>query len=156
MAISKTLVKMMNGDIILESEPEKGTLLTITVPAQIAEAQAGDSVDEAVPEVIGLQPGQPEWRILVVDDNRENRTLLNTLLTGIGCRVKEAENGEERTHARVDLLAGDARIDELMQMLGAASAAGRQSVEEMLAEVDEVKEAPGPVKGRRQKAKKRS
>lgn len=46
-------------------------------------------------EVIGLQADQPNWRILVVDDNLENRVLLTTLLTHIGFNVKEAINGEQ-------------------------------------------------------------
>jgi CheY-like chemotaxis protein len=48
-----------------------------------------------VAEAIGLQADQPEWRLLVVDDNLENRVLLTTLLTNIGCNVREAKNGEE-------------------------------------------------------------
>jgi DNA repair protein RecN (Recombination protein N) len=47
--------------------------------------------------------------------------------------------GEERTRTRVERLTDQARIDELMQMLGAVTDAGRQSVEEMMAEVGEVK-----------------
>jgi CheY-like chemotaxis protein len=46
-------------------------------------------------EVKGLQPGQIERRILVVEDNPENRLLLSTLLSRVGFRVREAENGEE-------------------------------------------------------------
>jgi len=50
-----------------------------------------------------------------------------------------SENGSERTTTLVHTLAGDARIVELMQMLGATTAAGRRSVEEMLEEVGMVK-----------------
>lgn len=48
-------------------------------------------------------------------------------------------NGEERTTTVVRQLDAVARIDELMQMLGAASEAGRRSVEEMLQDVQKVK-----------------
>jgi len=47
---------------------------------------------------------------------------------------------EERTRTRVDVLENEARITELMQMLGASTAAGRQSVEEMMGEVAAVKQ----------------
>jgi len=50
-----------------------------------------------------------------------------------------SENGSERTTTLVNSLAGDARTLELMQMLGATTAAGRRSVEEMLEEVGAVK-----------------
>ncbi|MEM7130569.1 MAG: DNA repair protein RecN [Chloroflexota bacterium] len=46
---------------------------------------------------------------------------------------------EERTSTVVSQLEGEERIAELMQMLGATTKAGRESVEEMLAEVEQVK-----------------
>lgn len=56
---------------------------------------------------------------------------------------KRVENfgGEERTVTIVRTLEGSARLDELTQMLGATTASGRKSVEEMMAEVDKVKSA---------------
>ncbi len=54
-------------------------------------------------------------------------------------RVIEVE-GSERTSTVVRRLDESTRIEELMQMLGAHSEAGRQSVEEMLAEVHAVKQ----------------
>ncbi|MCX6043890.1 MAG: DNA repair protein RecN [Chloroflexi bacterium] len=48
-------------------------------------------------------------------------------------------NGEERTHTVVRKLDEAARIEELVQMLGATGAAGRQSVEEMMDEANKVK-----------------
>lgn len=50
-------------------------------------------------------------------------------------------NGEERTSTVVRQLDDSARIEELMQMLGAESEAGRRSVEEMLQDVQKVKAA---------------
>jgi DNA repair protein RecN (Recombination protein N) len=50
-------------------------------------------------------------------------------------------NGEERTSTVVRQLDESARVEELMQMLGAESEAGRRSVEEMLSEVQKVKGA---------------
>lgn len=50
-------------------------------------------------------------------------------------------NGEERTSTVVRKLDATARIEELMQMLGAESEAGRRSVEEMLNDVQKVKQS---------------
>ncbi len=50
-------------------------------------------------------------------------------------------DGEERTSTVVRQLDDRTRIEELMQMLGAESEAGRRSVEEMLLDVQKVKEA---------------
>jgi CheY-like chemotaxis protein len=38
---------------------------------------------------------QPEWRILVVEDNPDNRLLLTSQLMQAGFTVREAENGQE-------------------------------------------------------------
>ena len=45
--------------------------------------------------VIGLEPGQPPYAILVVEDNPENRALLSKLLRSVGFEVHEAGNGQE-------------------------------------------------------------
>jgi CheY-like chemotaxis protein len=42
-----------------------------------------------------LQQGQPQFRILVADDNIDNRQLLTKLLSSVGFEVKEAENGAD-------------------------------------------------------------
>lgn len=49
------------------------------------------------------------------------------------------DSGEERTSTVVQQLDASHRIEELMQMLGASSEAGRRSVEEMLIDVQRVK-----------------
>jgi CheY-like chemotaxis protein len=45
--------------------------------------------------VTGFAPGKGPFRILVVDDVRDNRELLCTMLQPIGFQVREATNGEE-------------------------------------------------------------
>jgi signal transduction histidine kinase/DNA-binding NarL/FixJ family response regulator len=95
LAISKSLLDMMDGEILVESEPGQGTRLKVTIPFKLAEAGTAAPSEEPVAKVIGLQADQPEWRILVVDDNFDNRVLLSTMLSQIGCIVREAQNGEE-------------------------------------------------------------
>ena len=51
------------------------------------------------------------------------------------------DNGDERTGTVVQRLDGTERLEELMLMLGATTEAGRQSVQEMLKEVEQVKGA---------------
>ena len=95
LAITKTLVEIMNGEILLDSEPGQGTMVKVSIPCHLSDAVTAPPINEPAIDVVGLQADQPEWRILVVDDNPENRMLLTTLLTNIGCHVKEAQNGEE-------------------------------------------------------------
>ncbi|MBL0712715.1 MAG: response regulator, partial [Desulfosarcina sp.] len=95
LAISKSLVDMMDGEIRVESELGRGTLFKVNIPFQLAEADAVAPDETPAAEVIGLTSGQPEWRILVVDDNRENRLLLRDLLSRVGFNIQEAKDGEE-------------------------------------------------------------
>ena len=95
LAISKSLVEMMGGEIAVESEMGRGTLFRVNVPMQLTEARAAAPGKASEAEIIGLQSGQPEWRILVVDDNLENRTLLTNLLAPVGFKVQEAEDGQQ-------------------------------------------------------------
>jgi CheY-like chemotaxis protein len=44
---------------------------------------------------MGLEPNQPDYRILVVEDVVENRQLLVEMLEFVGFQVREATNGQE-------------------------------------------------------------
>ncbi|MES9898376.1 MAG: ATP-binding protein [Sedimenticola sp.] len=95
LAITKLYLELMGDDIRVESTVGKGTLFQVEFPVALAEADGVKSVSATLPEVTGLEPGQTEWRILVVEDNPENRLLLISLLNQAGFKVQEAENGEE-------------------------------------------------------------
>ena len=45
-------------------------------------------------EVCGLAPGQPAFRILIAEDQRENQLLLMKLMADIGLNARLAENGK--------------------------------------------------------------
>jgi signal transduction histidine kinase/DNA-binding response OmpR family regulator/streptogramin lyase len=99
LTISRSLAKMMGGELAVESELGQGTLFTVVIPLRVAEAGAVAAGEVAQIEVVGLQAGQPEWRILVVDDNLENRMLLTRLLAEAGFTVQKVENGQEAIEA---------------------------------------------------------
>ena len=44
--------------------------------------------------VVGLAPGQAQYRILIVEDQAENRLLLSKLMETVGFKVRVAENGK--------------------------------------------------------------
>ena len=95
LAISHSFVELMGGSMAVESTLGKGSLFRVGLPLEPAPAEAVVAPEVSQPEVIGLAEGQPEWRILVVEDAPENRMLVTSLLTQVGFRVREAENGEE-------------------------------------------------------------
>jgi CheY-like chemotaxis protein len=95
LTISKSLVDVIGGEIEVESELGQGSLFRVRVPMTLAETENTSPRKEVTKQVANLQPGQPDWRILVVDDNTENRLFLTKLLSEVGFTVKEAINGHE-------------------------------------------------------------
>lgn len=94
LAISKQYVELMGGAIVAEGLGEKGSLFRFDIrfePADMAEI----TVEVPARRVMGLEPGQQAWRILIVENNPESRQLLRRLLTAVGFAVEEAANGRE-------------------------------------------------------------
>ena len=85
MAITKSIVDMMGGDISVRSEEGKGTEFTVTIPCRLNESPAGD---EAAPELQGL-------RALVVDDDTDNCLSVCAMLRKIGMRPDWTSSGRE-------------------------------------------------------------
>lgn len=93
LAISKKFAQMMGGEITVDSVVGEGTNFHLTI--QLAQADAAAVVIPSRQRVIGLKPGQPSYRILVVDDTKANRLLLIKLLEPLGFELREASNGLE-------------------------------------------------------------
>jgi len=94
LAISRKFVQLMGGDIHVESEVGKGSVFSFEIrvePVEMTEIQA----TQPVRQVIGLEPNQPEYRILVVEDTPESRMFLTQLLQSVGFTLREATNGQE-------------------------------------------------------------
>lgn len=95
LAVTQSFVELMGGQIVVESTPGQGTLFCVDLPVALAEASDVAVVNAPGQEVIGLEPGQSEWRILVVEDDEANRELLSNLLRQVGLDVRDVDNGEK-------------------------------------------------------------
>jgi hypothetical protein len=71
LAISRSYVRLMGGEIDLQSALGKGTVVRFTLSLPRASAVA--SAESGPGRVTGLAPGEPPYRVLVVDDIQENR-----------------------------------------------------------------------------------
>jgi PAS domain S-box-containing protein len=92
--ISRKFVQLMGGDITVSSSLGKGTIFKFDV--EVSLSQTSDlQMLQPTRRIIGIAAGQPEYRILVVDDATESRLLLMKLLASVGFSVREAANGQE-------------------------------------------------------------
>lgn len=92
--LSQKFIELMGGDISVSSEVGQGTIFRFSIQAQLSQVSKIQA-QKITRRVIGLEPNQQEYRILIVDDRFENRQLLLKLLQPIGFEVKEASNGQE-------------------------------------------------------------
>jgi signal transduction histidine kinase/CheY-like chemotaxis protein len=88
--ISKHLVQLMGGQLMVESVVGEGSTFSFDIPLAAAEAQ------ETATTIRGDVSGYagPRRRLLVVDDNAVNRRLLEDMLVPLGFIVDQAEHGE--------------------------------------------------------------
>lgn len=94
LAISKQYVELMGGRIGVESESGKGSVFQFTIPVSVRPSVT-DPGEAPHGRVVGLAEGQPRHRLLIVEDQPENRLLLRRLLDPLGFEVHEAANGQE-------------------------------------------------------------
>lgn len=120
LTITKNLVEAMNGRLTVKSEAGQGSIfrLELEIPAIWMEtAPQAPAAESAVTGYAG-----PRRKLLVVDDNLHNRSLLSNLLEPLGFEIFEAENGlqaiEQARNVRPDAIL----IDLLMPVMGGLEA----------------------------------
>jgi two-component system, sensor histidine kinase and response regulator len=85
LAISKRLVEMMGGEIGVKSIPDGGSTFRFTVPMKIGTLPLSSAI-------VGRARSK-SIRVLIVDDNATNRTILHQQVLSWGMRNGSANNG---------------------------------------------------------------
>ena len=91
--ISKRFVELMGGTLSVKSVVEQGSSFSFQIPLQVSSKDQVQLTE--LRAVKAIAPQQPSYRILVVDDNYNNRLLAAKLLMQVGFEVAEAENGKQ-------------------------------------------------------------
>ena len=94
LAICKQYVDLMGGQIGVTSQPGKGSVFYFEIPVTLLTSVA-ERDELKHPRILGLAEGQPRHRLLIVEDQSENRLLLRKLLAPLGFELREAANGQE-------------------------------------------------------------
>lgn len=126
LAISKNLAQLMNGDIHVESELNKGSTFTFKF-----QCEKGDQNESFKPKndlsVKGIKNKSNTYKILIADDIEDNRMVAKTLLESVGFITDEAKDGKEAIvkakQWKPDLILMDVIMPEL---------SGREATEEIL------------------------
>ena len=93
LTICRHFIHLMGGDISMTSQVGHGTAVQFYI--QCREASRAALTVSPQPQVLGLVPAQPSYRILVAEDRSDSRQLMVELLQSVGFEVQSAETGEE-------------------------------------------------------------
>ena len=100
MNITMSLLKLMDGDMKVESEYGKGSVFTVTIPQRIVcDEPTGDfdSIRKRREETLSKKQQSfeaPEARVLVVDDSSMNLTVFQSLLKRTKMQITTADSGK--------------------------------------------------------------
>ena len=93
LAISQKIVKLMGSQLEVQSELGKGS--TFWFDLEMPEAQEWTMAARTLNQRIILGYRGKKYRVLVVDDRSENRSVVVSLLEMLGFEMSEAKNGKE-------------------------------------------------------------
>ncbi|MBL8191933.1 MAG: response regulator [Acidobacteria bacterium] len=110
LTITKKFCEMMGGEIRVESQPGRGSVFTIELPAQMGDAKS--STERGTTAQLGVAPNAP--LILVIDDDPAVQELMQRFLNREGFRAASALNGQEGLRLAQELQPAAITLDVMM------------------------------------------
>jgi PAS domain S-box-containing protein len=89
LAISERLVKLMDGNIGVQSRENQGSLFWFVIPLKVPRQEEEKIDEDEITELL------KEFRILLVEDNLINQKISKITLEKSGCKPEVAANGKE-------------------------------------------------------------
>jgi PAS domain S-box-containing protein len=102
LTIARRLAQMMGGDILVESQPGRGSSFTVEIALregaepELYDPRAERRAEQAPHETRGTDARAADlhgMRILLAEDGRDNQRLISIVLERVGADVELAENG---------------------------------------------------------------
>lgn len=94
LSITHKLVNLMRGKIYLKSQLGRGTIVQFHVPVTIPKPEEINRTSKNQ-KIISIANNEPDYRILIIDDQVESRELLINFLEPLGFKIKEASHPKE-------------------------------------------------------------
>jgi signal transduction histidine kinase/CheY-like chemotaxis protein len=117
LTITRQFVEMMGGSIVLESVAGRGSRFTVEVPSKVAAESEVLRTGSVAGSRFVLEPGQPECRVLIVEDDPENGMIMEQMLHRAGFTVRLTRSGaagiEEFREWRPHFIWMDMRMPEM-------------------------------------------
>ncbi|MCX6954743.1 MAG: PAS domain S-box protein [Verrucomicrobia bacterium] len=112
LAISRSLVERMGGRLRVESKPGWGSRFWCDVVLPVASVAGAPAPSDSPRRILGYEG--PRRRILIVDDNATNRSVMVNMLAPLGFQLAETDTGEgsltETAKFHPDLVLMDLRL----------------------------------------------
>jgi signal transduction histidine kinase/ActR/RegA family two-component response regulator len=99
LVICKHLVELMGGSIHVDSAPGQGSTFRFEVPLEPAQRPAADAAAPTAGPADGARAAPRPARVLVVEDNAVNQTVVRAMLERLGMTVAVANHGAEAVAA---------------------------------------------------------
>ncbi|HVL00600.1 MAG TPA: 7TM diverse intracellular signaling domain-containing protein [Dongiaceae bacterium] len=122
LSICRELVHMMNGEIGVDSEPNKGSNFWFTCRFEVGklvEAAQAQALPRPTATPVENSVEQLHLHVLVAEDNDVNRVVIKGLLTKLGASIDFAVNGHEavtlyrQNHAHYHVVLMDCEMPEM-------------------------------------------
>jgi CheY-like chemotaxis protein len=94
LSITRRYVELLGGTISAASEPGRGSTFSFTISYNSVDHNNIQITPVSAGRVIGIENAS-DYRILIVEDQMENRMLLRNLLSPFGFQISEAADGRE-------------------------------------------------------------